>query len=208
MGAFLWVDLSSGQIRKEALDEGLSRDFIGGYGVGARVLYSRQKSGVDPLGNESILGFVTGPLTGTPALSGCRYTAVAKSPLTGGWGDANSGGNFGSRLKFAGFDGVFVTGISAKPVYLFIDNGKAELRDATNLWGKNTHVADDSIRGELGEGVETACIGQSGERLSLISCIIANKGSAAGRSGLGAVMGSKRLKAIAARGSMKVPVAN
>ena len=133
MGKTLFVNLSTGETKGETFDERLYRNFIGGYGVGARLLYSRQKPGVDPLGPENTLGFLPGPLTGTPALMGCRYTVVAKSPLTGGWGDANCGGYFGPYLKFAGYDGVFFTGASEKPVYLLIDNGKAELRDASHL---------------------------------------------------------------------------
>src|SRR5450759_2624621 len=101
MGKILWVDLSKGTLKDEALDENISRDFIGGYGLGARILFSRMKPGIDPLGPENILGFVTGPFTGTPALGGSRYVVVGKSPLTGTWGDANSGGYFGPRLKFA-----------------------------------------------------------------------------------------------------------
>jgi len=137
MGKILFVDLSKGELKDEALDEKLCRDFIGGYGIGARIIYSREKAGVDPLGPENILGFMTGPLTGTPATMGSRYAAVGKSPLTGGWGDASSGGDFAPYLKFSGYDGVFFTGISAKPVYLFIDDGKAELRDASHVWGKD-----------------------------------------------------------------------
>jgi aldehyde:ferredoxin oxidoreductase len=133
---------------------------------------------------------------------------VGKSPLTGGWGDANSGGYFGAYLKFSGYDGVLFTGISETPVYLLIDNGKAELKDAGQLWGMDTYETDDTLKAELGKDVAVACIGPAGEKLSLVSCIMHNKGSAAGRSGLGAVMGSKRLKAVAVKGKMKVPVAD
>lgn len=208
MGKLLFVNLSTKEITEETPDEKLYRDFIGGYGIGARILYDRQKGDVDPLGPENTLGLVTGPLTGTPAPVGTRYQAVAKSPITGGWGDANSGGHFGPYLKFAGYDGVFVTGVSEKPVYLLIDNGKAEIRDASHLWGKDTYETEDMLKAELGNEVEAVCIGQSGEKLSLISCIINNWGAAAGRSGLGAVMGSKKLKAVAAKGDQKVPIAD
>jgi aldehyde:ferredoxin oxidoreductase len=208
MGKVLLVNLSKNELRDETLDEKLERDFIGGYGIGARILFSRQKAGVDPLGPDNTLGILTGPLTGSPALSGTRYTVVAKSPLTGGWGDANSGGYFGPHMKFAGYDGVLFTGISEKPVYLFIDSGKAELRDAAHLWGKDTFETEDILKSELGKDVEVACIGQAGERLSLISAIMNNKGRAAGRSGLGAVMGSKKVKAVAVKGNMKIPLAD
>ncbi len=208
MGKILFVDLSKGELKDEALDEKLCREFIGGYGIGARIIYSRQKGGVDPLGPENILGIMTGPLTGSPALSGSRYTVVGKSPLTGGWGDANSGGYFGPHLKFAGYDGIFFTGISPKPVYLFIKDGKAELRDAAHLWGKDSFETEDILQSELGKKTEVCCIGQSGENLSLIAAVMNNKGRAAGRSGLGAVMGSKKLKAVAVIGNLKVPLAD
>ncbi len=208
MGKILNVNLSRDELKDQTLDEKLCRDFIGGYGIGARVLFSRMKAGADPLGEDSILGFMTGPLTGTDAISGTRYTVLGKSPLTWGWGDANSGGYFAAYLKFAGYDGIFFTGIAPKPVYLFIDNGKAELRDAGHLRGKDTYETDDLLKAELGKDTAIACIGPAGEKLSLVSCIMHNKGSAAGRSGLGAVMGSKRLKAVAVKGKMKVPVAD
>jgi aldehyde:ferredoxin oxidoreductase len=208
MGKILDVNLSTGELKDEALDEKLCQDFIGGYGIGARILYSRMKAGADPLGAESILGFITGPLTGTDAISGTRYTVVGKSPLTGGWGDANCGGSFAAFLKFSGYDGILFTGKAKKPVYLFIDNGKAELRDARHLWGMDSYDTDETLKAELGKDVAIACIGPAGEKLSLVSCIMHNKGSAAGRSGLGAIMGSKKLKAVAVRGKMKVPVAD
>ena len=128
--------------------------------------------------------------------------------MTKTWGDASSGGYFGPTLKYAGYDHAFFRGISDKPVYLFIEDGKAELRDAAHLWGKDTNETEDILKRELGKKAEMACIGPAGEKLSLISCVINNKGRAADRSGLGAVMGSKRLKAIAALGTMSVPVAN
>ncbi len=208
MGKILWVDLAKKKITEEPLDEKTGRDFLGGYGLGARILFSRQKAGVDPLGPDAILGLVTGVLTGTDAMGGSRYVMVGKSPLTGGWGDANSGGNVGPYLKFAGYDAVFFTGISDKPVYLLIDNGKAELKDAAKLWGKDTFETQDILRDEHGKELEVACIGPAGEKLALIAAVMNNKGRAAGRSGLGAVMGSKKLKAIAVKGNMKIPIAD
>lgn len=208
MGKILFIDLDTGEIRTEEPDEKLYRDFIGGYGLGARILYSRQKPNADPLGPDNIFGMITGPLTGSPHPVGTRYVAVGKSPLTGGWGDANSGGNFGPYLKFSGYDAVFFRGIAEKPVYLFIDDGKAELKDASHLWGRNIYETEDTIKNETGADTEVACIGPASENLCLISGIITGKGSAAARSGLGAVMGSKKLKAVAVRGSRKVPVAD
>ena len=200
MGKILFVDLSKGKIWDEPLDDGICKEFIGGYGLGARIIFKHQPAKVDPLGPDAMLGFVTGPLTGTPALIGSRYAVVGKSPLTGGWGDANSGGDFGPHLKFAGYDAVFFKGKSEDPVYLSINDGKAELRKADRLWGKDSHDTEDMLQAELGKDTRVACIGPSGEQRSLISCIINNKGRAAGRSGLGAVMGSKMLKAIAVGG--------
>ena len=207
-GKTLWVDLNQGKITEEELDNKIAREFIGGYGLGARILYDKMKPNADPLGPDNILGFVTGPLAGT-ALGGSRYTVVAKSPLTGGWGDANSGGVFGPTLRFSGYDAVFFTGISEKPVYLLIDNGKAELRDAGHLWGKtDCYETEDVIKEEIGKDFSVACIGPSGEKLALISGIENDHGRLAARSGLGAVMGSKMLKAVAVRGKAPVPMAD
>ena len=162
MGKMLFVDLTTGKITVETPEDSLYRDYMGGPGIGAKILYDRQKPGVDPLGPDNMLGFVTGPLTGSPAITGARYTVVCKSPLTGGWGDANSGGIFGPALKFAGYDAVFFTGASSKPVYLAIDNGKAELKDASHLWGKDAYETEDVLRETMGKGTEVACIGQAG----------------------------------------------
>jgi aldehyde:ferredoxin oxidoreductase len=207
-GKILWVDLTTGNIKIETPDDQLYKDFIGGYGLGAKILYDRMKPKADPLGPDNILGFITGPFTGTNIPSGARYAAVAKSPITGGWGDANSGGFFGPYLKFAGFDGVFFTGISKKPVYLLIDEGKAEIKDAGHLWSKDAYETEETMEVEYGKNSRVACIGPAGEKMSLIAAIMTDKGSAAGRSGLGAVMGSKKLKAVVARGTMPVNVAD
>jgi aldehyde:ferredoxin oxidoreductase len=208
MGRILFVDLSEGTIVEEKPDESLYRDFIGGYGIAARILYSRQKAGVDPLGPENTLGLVTGPLTASPAVTGSRFVAVGKSPLTGGWGDANSGGDFGPHLKYAGYDAVFFTGIAETPAYLLVDNGKVDLRDASHLWGKDTFETEDALQSEHGKAARVVSIGPAGEKCSLLSCIMSHRGAACGRSGLGAVMGSKKLKAVVVRGDMKVPIAN
>lgn len=204
MGKLLNINLSTGDIIVEPLDYEMARQFIGGYGIGVRLLYERMKPDVDPLGPDNILGFFTGPMTGTPCIEGNRFQVVCKSPLTGTWGDSNCGGTFGPHLKFAGYDGILFHGVAKQPVYLWIENGKAVLRDATYLWGKDTNETEDILRAELGRKVEVACIGQAGENLSLISGIINDKGRAAGRSGVGAVMGSKKLKAIAVRGSQVI----
>jgi aldehyde:ferredoxin oxidoreductase len=208
VGRFLSVDLSLGELTDETPDEAMLRSFIGGYGVGARVLYERMAAGVDPLGSDNVLGLVTGPLTGTPTLHAGRYCVVGKSPLTGTWGDANSGGKFGPVLKFAGYDAVFVSGMSKEPVYLLIEDGRAELRPAKDLWGLDCVETEDELRSRHGRGTEVACVGPAGERLARIACVITDGGRAAGRSGLGAVMGSKRLKAVAVRGKLKPQVSH
>lgn len=208
-GRIGFVDLSSGKIGEERLDENLSRDFIGGYGIGVRILYERQKPKIDPMGPESMIGFTTGPLTGTPTPTGARYTAVCKSPLTGGWGDANSGGYFGNELKLAGWDAIFINGIASSPKYLLITNEGLYLREASHLWGKDTTETEDILRKEVGDPkIRVAVIGPASEKLSLISGIINDKGRIAARSGVGAVMGSKRMKALAVRGTQKVSIAD
>jgi aldehyde:ferredoxin oxidoreductase len=207
-GKLLFVNLSTGEIRAEVPDEGLYRDFIGGYGLGARILYTHMRPGVDPLGPENMLGLVTGVLTGTPATMGVRFQAVGKSPLTGGWGDASAGGHFGPHLKFAGYDAVFFSGAAERPVYLFIDSGKAELRDASDLWGADIYETEATLKSRHGANTRIACIGPAGEKQTLIACIVNEKGASAGRSGLGAVMGSKRLKAVAVRGNLEFPIAD
>ncbi|MFO8010285.1 MAG: aldehyde ferredoxin oxidoreductase family protein [Dehalococcoidia bacterium] len=208
MGRMLFVDLSTGEISEETPDEQLYRDFLGGYGTGSRIIYSRQQAGVDALGPDNTIGFTTGTLTGVRGMFSSRFTVVSKSPLTEGWGDANCGGYFGPYLKFSGYDAVFFRGISPAPVYLFIKDGKAELIEAGHLWGKDSRQTEEAIQAELGRDIAIACIGPAGEKQSLISCIMHDTGCAAGRSGLGAVMGSKKLKAVAVTGTSEVPVSD
>ena len=208
-GKLLFVDLSSGTTREEEVTDELARNFLGGYGFGAKVVYNGQPAGVDPLGPENMVGFTTGPLTATRTPFSGRYTVVGKSPLTGTWGDANSGGHFGPAMKRAGYDCVFFTGISEKPVYLLLRDRKAELRDASALWGKDSVETEEMLRNQLGDAkAELTCIGQAGERKALISCPINNRGRAPGRSGFGAAMGSKRLKAVVAQATGRINVAD
>lgn len=207
MGKLLNVDLNRGTLRDEALDPALCRDYIGGYGIGARILYDRIPAGAAPLGPQNVLGFLTGPLTGTQAIIGSRFTVVGKSPKTaGGWGDANCGGHFGPHLKFAGYDGILFSGVAEAPVYLLIDEGRAELRAAGDLWGMGVSDLEDLMAERHGKGVQVCSIGPAGERLALTACVMNDKERAAGRSGLGAVMGSKRLKCVVVKGALKVPV--
>ena len=207
MGKILNVDLTNGKVEEEPLSEELCQDYIGGYGIGAKLLYERIPAGADPWGPDNILGILTGPLTGTPAIIGSRFMTVAKSPLTAGsWGDANCGGYFGPHLKFSGFDGVLVSGIAPNPVYVFIDEGRAEMRDASDLWGLGVSPLEDLLKERHGRDVEICSIGPGGEMLSLTACIMNDKERAAGRSGLGAVMGAKKLKAVVVKGRMRVPI--
>jgi aldehyde:ferredoxin oxidoreductase len=208
-GKIGFVDLTTGEIKAETLDEKLARDFIGGQGIGVRILFEHQKKGVDPLGPESFLGFTTGPLTGTKVPTGGRYMAVCKSPLTGGWGDANSGGYFGAELKAAGWDAVFVSGMASSPKYIAIADDRIVIKDAAHLWGRDTIETEKSIQKDAGDKkIRIASIGPASEKKSLISGIVNDAGRIAARSGVGAVMGAKKLKAVAVRGTGKAAIAD
>jgi len=208
IGRILNVDLERKTVQIERIPDEVYIKFLGGYGFGAYLLYQRQRAGIDALGPENIFGLATGPLTGTPAITGNRFAAFGKSPKTNTWGDANCGGNFGPGLKAAGCDAVLFSGIAQKPVYLLIANGKPSICDAADLWGLDSNETEDRLIARHGHDARVACIGPAGERRSLLACIINDKGRAAGRSGLGAVMGSKKLKAVVAVGNEKVPVAD
>ncbi len=203
MGQILKVNLTNGKIEKEPTRMDWARQFLGAAGLGTRYLYDLAKQGINPLGKENPLIFMTGPLTGTPSASASRYSVVSMSPQTGLWGQANSGGTFGPALKWSGYDGVIFEGISPEPVYLHIMNGQAELREASHLWGKNVPETDDILTRE-NSTLTAACIGPAGENLVRFAAIMNNKNRAAGRCGLGAVMGSKRLKAVVCGG--KTPI--
>jgi aldehyde:ferredoxin oxidoreductase len=208
MGRILFVDLSTGEISVETPGDDVYLRHLGGYGLGAYYLYKLQKPGVDPLGPEAHLGFFTGLLTGTSAITGNRYFVVGKSPKTGTWGDANSGGTFGPAFKAAGFDGVIFRGRSEKPVYLLLRDGQAELLPAGDWWGLDSNEVEDRVEEQYGKKARVACIGPPGERMQLLSCVINDRGRAAGRSGLGAVMGSKKLKAVVAVGDAQPAMAD
>jgi aldehyde:ferredoxin oxidoreductase len=209
MGKILWADLTSGKLWDETLPEQMYRRYIGGYGIAAALAYERQRAKVDALGPENLLTFATGLLTGSGAPSACRFAVAGKSPLTGTWGDASCGGYFGAELKGAGYDAVVVRGTAAQPVYLSIVEGKATLRDARALWGLDATATEDAVQAELGDPeARVVCVGPAGEQRSLIAAVMHDDGRAAGRSGLGAVMGAKQLKAVAVRGTQPVPVAD
>ena len=204
MGKMLFVNLTNRKTDEEELTDELARKYIGGYGIGARIMMERMKPGADPLGPDNIFGVGTGPLTLSGTISTCRYTTMGKSPLTGYWGDANSGGNFANALKASGYDFAFFEGKAEHPIYLLIKGGKAEVKDARHLWGKDTVKTEEIIRQDNGDpNLKIACIGTAGEKCSRIAAVMNDSGRAAARSGLGAVMGSKNLKAIACGGIQK-----
>lgn len=203
-GKILNVDLTRGRLHEESLTESVCREFVGGNGLGIRVLYERMKAHDEPLGPDNLLGFVTGSLTGTSAPGSGRHMVVTKSPLTGTWAESNSGGAFGPELKKAGYDAVFFSGISPSPVYLLISEGKAELRDASGIWGKDAYETQDILLELHGDpGMKIACIGPAGESRSLLAGIVSERGRIAARNGVGAVMGAKGLKALAVRGGVQ-----
>ncbi len=202
-----WVNLNTGEVRIEEPDDDIYMKYLGGYGLGAYYLYTRQPAKVNPLGPKNTLGLTTGPLTGTLAITGNRFTAVGKSPKTGGWGDANCGGKFGPALKQAGIDAIFFIGISHKPVYALIEKGSVSLHDASKYWGLTCSEAEEKFKEMHDKNAHTAVIGPAGERVSALAAIINDGGRAAGRSGLGMVMGSKRLKGVVALSTGKVQIA-
>lgn len=208
MGKLLRVDLSRGEIRQEPIREDWARNFLGGSGLATRYLYEEVPKCADPLGPENRLVFMTGMLTGTSSASAGRYSVVAKSPLTGIWGQANSGGKFGPALKRSGFDGVIFEGISPTPVYLKIQSGTAELLPADGLWGKTVSQTEEELLSGMPKSFCVASIGPAGENLVRYASIMNNKHRAAGRCGLGAVMGSKRLKAILCGGNESIHLAD
>ena len=211
MGKILRVNLSSGEISEEFPNEDVLKKYLGGAGLATKYLYDEVPKGADPLSPENKLIFMTGPLTATPSPSTGRYDVVTKSPLTGFWGHGNSGGNWGKDFKRSGFDGIIFEGKSPKPVYLVTNDGKAELKDASHLWGKNTSETTKILKEENGKKFNVACIGIGGENLVKYAAIMNDcnyeyYGRAAGRCGVGAVMGSKNLKAVASMGTTKVQV--
>lgn len=205
-GKILRVNLSNGSISEEEVPEQIYRKYLGGAGLATKYLWDEVPKGADPLGSENKLIFMTGTLTGVIAPSTGRFSVVAKSPQTGIWGQANSGGRWGVDFKKSGYDGIIFEGASPTPVYLVVDDNHAELKDASNLWGGKVPETTALIKEEIGSDFNVACIGPAGENLVKYAAIINDLGRAAGRCGLGAVMGSKNLKAVAARGSSSIAV--
>lgn len=199
----LRVDLSKDKITEEKIGEKTIQKFLGGRGLGVKILYDETKAGMDAFDAENRVIFMTGYATGTPVPLSGRFHVVTKSPLTGGIGDSNCGGQFGPKLRFAGYEGIIFQGKADEPVYLYIEDGHAELKDASRMWGKGTWTTEDMIREEVGRDVNIVSIGPAGENKVMQAAIINDKHRAAGRTGVGAVMGSKNLKAIAVKGNRK-----
>ncbi len=202
----LRVNLSTGDINYDYLDEPKARKYIGGVGLAAKILWDETTPDTDPLSPENKLLFMAGPLTGSILPKSSRYIIAGISPLTGIWGQAHSGGRFADELRHAGLDGIIVEGRASKPVYLWLHNQKAEIRDAVQVWGKDTYEVSDILQRETDAKSSVACIGVAGERLVKIAGVMndGKQGRAAARCGLGAVMGSKNLKAIAVRGTLPI----
>lgn len=206
MGQILVVDLNEKTTSQLPIDEEIASKFIGGSGYASKLLFDSMGQSVDPLGPDNMLLFMTGPLTGTLAPSTGRLVVCGKSPLTGIWGEAHVGGHFGANLKFSGFDGILIKGKSDEPVVVHINEGEAEIAPAEELWGMKTDEVQENLRKKLGR-VRVACIGPAGENLVKFASIMTDERAAA-RCGLGAVMGSKKLKAITVAGSKTVQVAD
>ena len=208
-GRILYIDLTTGKTRVEPLNEEYAKKYIGGIGLGMRLWLENASPGVDPLSAENPLVLTVGPIAGTMwPTAGNGHAFVAKSPESHGVGEAKAHGSFGAELKRAGYDAVILKGKAEKPVYVWIDDDSVQLLDASRLMGKSPAETDDAIREELGDYyVRVAAIGPAGEKLARIACIINDKTRAAGRTGLGAVMGSKNVKAIAVRGTRDIVVA-
>ncbi len=213
-GQILYIDLSSGRIEKKPLDMNFARKYIGGLGFGTQIYLDLIKDNpeFDALSENNPFVLMTGPLTGLKMDGVARWAVGTKSPLTGFWGDANVGGYFGARLKFAGYDGIVITGKAEKPSYIFINDDVVEIRDAQKYWGKDIYETTDELSADLksesAKPGQVVCIGPAGEQLITFASIINNKRHAAGRTGMGAVWGSKNLKAIYASGSGNIEISD
>lgn len=206
----LRINLSDSRIWNQIPDESLYKNYIGGSGIGARFLYDLTDGDTEPLGPENPLIYMTGPFTGTMVPTSGRHHIIAKSPLTGIYGEGDVGGTWGPGLKRCGYDGVIIEGAAEKPVYVFIHEGGAQILDAQDLWGEDTYETDHRLKDIHGEDITVSCIGPSGERLIRLASIMhdGSHARAVGRTGLGAVMGSKRLKAVVVAGGLEVPIVN
>jgi aldehyde:ferredoxin oxidoreductase len=207
MRTILVVDLSENTHHNLQIDPDLARDYLGGSGLAARLLYDKINLDIDPLGPDNPLLFLTGPMVGTSMPAAGRCSVSARSPLTGLWGESNTGGFIGPEMRFAGFDGVLLKGAADSPTWISVIDGEVEIHSAEELWGQDSYQTQETIREILGDPkVRIACIGTAGENLVKMAGIINDHGRTAGRTGMGAVMGSKKVKAIAFRGTGKVPL--
>ena len=208
-GKILWIDLTNGKTRVETFDDAYARKYLGGVGLATKIISDKVTKHTNPLGAGNVLVFATGPYQATNIASSGRCSVAAKSPLTGYWGESNAGGHIGPQLKRCGFDAIAITGRARKPVYLWITDNKVEIRDASKVWGTDTAQTTDALQKAVGDvkaGVTS--IGPAGENLVRFACIANDKHGFFGRCGLGAVMGSKNLKALVVRGTLKPPIAN
>jgi aldehyde:ferredoxin oxidoreductase len=204
-----YIDLTSGTIRTRPIPLEMRKKYLGGRGLDAYLLYNHTERGADPLGPDNALLVSAGFLGGTLASATARTHVCAKSPLTGFFGSANMGGFFAPELRWAGFDHLVIKGKAPKPVYLWIHDGQIEIRDAANVWGLNVHETQRAIRNELGdEDVKCVVIGPAGEKLVRYANVMTGLKNSGGRTGMGAVFGSKNLKAVAARGTMDIRIAH
>ena len=207
-GTILRVDLTKKKVTRETTDPKVARDYLGARGLGGHIIRYEVDPKTDPLGPKNKIVFAPGPLTGTFAPLAGRYDVVTKGPLNGVLAASNSGGTFGPEVKYAGYDAIIVEGKAAKPVYLWIRDDEVEIRDASAIWGHTSPDTTDAVRAETDEDAKVACIGPAGEHLALIANVMNDMHRAAGRTGVGAVMGSKNLKAIAVVGTGAVKVAD
>ena len=205
-GKLLNVNLSEGSVLKEEISFDQFKRYLGGYGLGAALLMERMDPASDALGPENILGFGAGYLTGTGAYIASRFMVFGKSPSTGGWGDSNCGAHLGRKMKQSGYDTILFSGISDKPVYLHVKDGETEIIECPELWGKDAFETEDILKEKYGRKCEVACIGPAGERMAAMAGISTDKGRYAARSGLGAVMGSKNLKALVLEGDIPISI--
>lgn len=205
-GKILRVNLTTGNIAAEPLAEEMARDYIGGRGFAANILYREIPPGADPLSPENKVVVAAGPLSGLFLPGSGKITFASKSPATGGYGDSNMGGHMASELKFAGYDAIIIEGAAQKPSYLYIDDDEVEIRDASKYWGKGAMISERMILDDLSEDFRVATIGPAGENLVKYACVSHDFGRQSGRTGIAAVLGSKKVKAIAIRGSQTIPV--
>jgi len=207
MQPILKIDLTTGKTEEYKIPEVWERDFLGGASLAARLLYPLLTKELDPFAPESALMFINGPLTGTSGPTVGRFVVCGKGPATGLWAESHCGGFWGPELRFAGYDGLWITGKAEAPVYLWVEDGRLEVRPAAQLWGKDTYETQELVKQEIGQkGIHVACVGPAAENRILFAGIYCDHGRMAGRTGLGAVMASKNLKAIAVHGTQKPPL--